>query len=68
MIRYCNGKSRGIEFDGTELALAVPKSDLRLIGKPEFFTHRRMDVALAYANDIETARENAKKALLWSIW
>jgi len=49
-------EEQGIEFDGIELALAVTRSDLRLFGKSESFSLRRMDVALAYTNDIETAR------------
>ncbi|HVV69227.1 MAG TPA: formate-dependent phosphoribosylglycinamide formyltransferase [Gammaproteobacteria bacterium] len=40
-------------------ALAVPKSDLRLFGKPRSFVKRRMGVALAYADDVETAKKNA---------
>jgi phosphoribosylglycinamide formyltransferase 2 len=35
---------------------------LRLFGKPEAFERRRMGVALAYGEDVETARENAKLA------
>ena len=53
---------QGIAFDGIEQALSVPQSDLRLFGKPESFIHRRMGVALAYADDVETAREYARKA------
>lgn len=52
----------GIAFENIELALAVPQSDIRLFGKPEAFTRRRMGVALAYADDVETARKNAKKS------
>jgi phosphoribosylglycinamide formyltransferase 2 len=39
----------GIAYDGLAEALAVPESDLRLFGKPESFTRRRMGVALARA-------------------
>ncbi|MBH1978381.1 MAG: formate-dependent phosphoribosylglycinamide formyltransferase [Comamonadaceae bacterium] len=52
----------GIVFDGVEEALRVPGTDLRLFGKPESFTQRRMGVALARAGDVETARGNAKRA------
>ena len=59
---YGGMEEQGIAYDGIELALAVPQSDLRLFGKPESFIQRRMGVALAYASNVETARENAKKA------
>ena len=52
----------GIVFDGVEEALRVPGTDLRLFGKPESFTQRRMGVALARAGDVETARGHAKLA------
>jgi A/G-specific adenine glycosylase len=37
----------GIAFEGVAEALAVPRSDLRLFGKPESFVKRRMGVAVA---------------------
>jgi phosphoribosylglycinamide formyltransferase 2 len=49
-------------FDGVAEALAIPGTDLRLFGKPESFVKRRMGVALARADDVETARSNAKAA------
>ena len=42
-------------------ALKVPNTKLRIFGKPLAKVGRRMGVALASADDIETARENAKK-------
>lgn len=59
---YGGMEEQGIAFDDIEHALAVTQSDLRLFGKPESFVHRRMGVALAYADDVETARSNARKA------
>jgi len=59
---YGGLEARGIVFDGVADALSVPGSDLRLFGKPESFARRRMGVALARADDIETARERAKLA------
>ncbi len=53
-------EQQGIAFDDIERALAVPQSDLRLFGKPESFKRRRMGVALAFADTVEKARENAK--------
>jgi phosphoribosylglycinamide formyltransferase 2 len=43
-------------------ALRVPRTDLRLFGKPESFVKRRMGVALAYDEDLDTARRNAVEA------
>ncbi len=59
---YGGVAARGVVFDGVEQALAVPGSDLRLFGKPESFVKRRMGVALARAEDVETARRRAKEA------
>jgi phosphoribosylglycinamide formyltransferase 2 len=59
---YGGVEAKGIVFDGVADALAVPGTDLRLFGKPESFVKRRMGVALARADDIETARTHAKLA------
>jgi len=53
---------KGIQFKNIEKALNIPQTDLRLFGKPEAFTRRRMGVALSYADSTDTARENAKKS------
>jgi phosphoribosylglycinamide formyltransferase 2 len=42
-------------------ALKVPNTKLRIFGKPIAKVGRRMGVALASADDIETARKNAEK-------
>jgi len=52
----------GIAFAGAAEALAVPRSDLRLFGKPESYRKRRMGVALANGDDVTQARERAKLA------
>ncbi|ALK98182.1 phosphoribosylglycinamide formyltransferase [Massilia sp. WF1] len=52
----------GIAFEGVAEALRVPGSDIRLFGKPESFSRRRMGVALATAPDIDTARHRALEA------
>ena len=54
--------AKGIVFDGVDEALRVPNTDLRLFGKPESFTKRRMGVALAFDRDVEVARTRAKLA------
>jgi len=59
---YGGVEARGIVFEGVAEALSVPGSDLRLFGKPESFVKRRMGVALARADDVDTARRNAKLA------
>lgn len=52
----------GIAFEGVAEALSVPRSDLRLFGKPESFARRRMGVAVANGADIAEARERARLA------
>ncbi len=59
---YGGMEEKGIAFEGVEQALAVPQSDLRLFGKPESFTRRRMGVALANGADVEEARSRARLA------
>ena len=59
---YGGMEAQGIVFDGVDEALRVPGTDLRLFGKPESFAKRRMGVALARADDVDTARVNAKLA------
>ncbi len=53
---------KGISFTDVDKALCVPQTDLRLFGKPESFTRRRMGVALAYGTSIDDARKRAKQA------
>ena len=57
---YGGLEEQGIAFEGVADALQVPDSDLRLFGKPESFTRRRMGVALANGNDTDEARSRAK--------
>ncbi|MBA3755989.1 MAG: formate-dependent phosphoribosylglycinamide formyltransferase, partial [Nitrosomonas sp.] len=59
---YGQLEARGIAFSGIAAALSVPQSDLRLFGKPESFTRRRMGVALANGVDTDEARGRAKLA------
>jgi len=54
--------ARGIAYQGVAEALAVPGTELRLFGKPESFTRRRMGVALAYGDDADDCRERARSA------
>ena len=59
---YGQHDAHAIAFEGVADALRVPGADIRLFGKPESFARRRMGVALAVADDVETARERAKEA------
>ena len=59
---YGGMDAKGIAFDGLAEALRVPQSDVRLFGKPEAYTRRRMGVALATADNIDEARRRAKRA------
>ena len=59
---YGGMEATGIAFEGVAEALTVPRSDLRLFGKPESFLKRRMGVAVANGTSIDEARERAKLA------
>jgi len=59
---YGQMDEKGIAFRGVEDALRVPGADIRLFGKPEAFTRRRMGVALATGSDTDEARQRAKLA------
>lgn len=59
---YAGMDGRNLSFTGMEQALTVAGSDLRLFGKPEGFTRRRMGVATVRAVDTDTARTLAKQA------
>jgi len=58
---YGGVEAEGIRFEQVDQALRVPESHLRLFGKPVAYERRRMGVALATANDIDTARKRAKE-------
>ena len=59
---YGGVDAAGVVFDGVDEALRVPRTDIRLFGKPESFVKRRMGVALAYDADVDVARANAVEA------
>ncbi len=59
---YGGVDARAVVFDGVADAMRVPNTELRLFGKPESFTKRRMGVALAHDADVENARVVAKRA------
>jgi phosphoribosylglycinamide formyltransferase 2 len=51
-----------VVFTGLEEALTVPGSKVRLFGKPDARPGRRMGVALAVADTVDTARQRAAAA------
>lgn len=53
------GDSTEMRFGNLQAALAEPDTDIRLFGKPEVHGERRLGVALARDNSIETAVEKA---------
>ena len=57
-----DGDSANVVYEGLAEALAEPGTDLRLFGKPEVTTHRRMGVALATGPTLEEARAKARRA------
>ena len=59
---YGGMEQQGIAFEGIDAALRVPQSDIRLFGKPQAYTRRRMGVALANGKDTEQARSRANLA------
>ncbi len=59
---YGGMEEKGIAFEGVAEALSVPRSDIRLFGKPESFVKRRMGVAVANGDDTDKARSRAKLA------
>jgi phosphoribosylglycinamide formyltransferase 2 len=59
---YGGLEEKGIAFEGLAEALNVPRSDIRLFGKPESFKKRRMGVAVANGANTDEARTRAKLA------
>ncbi|MEL7042662.1 MAG: formate-dependent phosphoribosylglycinamide formyltransferase [Pseudomonadota bacterium] len=59
---YGGVEAEGVSFDGVAEALSDPGTQLRLFGKPVAYEKRRMGVAVAHADHVETAREKAKRA------
>ena len=59
---YGGVDAKEVDFLNVAQALRIPQTDIRLFGKPESFEKRRMGVALAAHDDLETARENARQA------
>jgi phosphoribosylglycinamide formyltransferase 2 len=56
------GESSDVVFHGVERALEEPGTQLRLFGKPEVKGKRRMGVTLALGDNVEQARDKARRA------
>jgi phosphoribosylglycinamide formyltransferase 2 len=56
------GDGTVISYDGLEEAMAEPDTQVRLFGKPEVRGRRRLGVALARADSIEAALEQARRS------
>ena len=62
---YCfHAKDYGVapSYEGIKQALSIPNTKIRIFGKPTTRPKRRMGVALATADSLMEARENARKA------
>jgi len=59
---YGGVEAGALAFEDVEEALKIPQTELRLFGKPQSFTKRRMGVALARAATTDEARTRAKRA------
>ncbi|MFI2810031.1 formate-dependent phosphoribosylglycinamide formyltransferase [Microbulbifer sp. JSM ZJ756] len=57
------GDSTQVQFGNLGAALSRPDTQLRLFGKPEIAGKRRLGVALARADDTETARNTANAVI-----
>ena len=56
------GESNDVRYHGVERALEEPDTQLRLFGKPEVHGKRRMGVTLALGENVEQARDKARRA------
>ncbi len=56
-----DGESNSIQYGNLENALSLPDTQIRLFGKPNVHGKRRMGVALARDEDLDRAREKARK-------
>ena len=59
---YGGVEAEGVAFEGLDEALVEPGTQVRLFGKPVSYEKRRMGVAIAHAENVETAREKATRA------
>ncbi len=57
------GESETVRFADIDRALRESHTELRLFGKPQVSGRRRMGVALARGNDLEQARDKARRVV-----
>lgn len=60
---YGRLQEAGIAFEGVDEAMRIPGVDVRLFGKPESFSKRRMGVVVAQGDNVAQARERAQRAV-----
>lgn len=58
-----SGQSANIQYQGLANALMQPDTELRIFAKPEVQGERRMGVALALAEDVQSATEKALQVI-----
>lgn len=65
-----DAEGEDFQIGGLDEALGLPRTQVRVFGKPLSKEGRRMAVALSSADDVETARSRAKQAasLLKVVW
>jgi len=59
---YGGVNAPAVVYEGLEKALSVPLTEVRLFGKPESFSRRRMGVAISSGGSIDEARGRARLA------
>ena len=59
---YGGMDAEGVTFENVDAALSEPGTQVRLFGKPVAYEKRRMGVAIAHAETIESAREKAVRS------
>ena len=62
VVLHADDQSRSVSYTGLADALAVSEADVRLFGKSTSYDGRRMGLALATGETVETARQRAAEA------
>lgn len=62
-VLLASGQSQQMVYHNLELALAEPDTEIRIFGKPEIQSERRLGVGLAQADTIEDAIEKALRVV-----
>lgn len=62
VLLHSSRESETVSYSGIAEALAVPEVDVRIFGKQGAYPRRRLGLVLATAEDVETARAQAREA------